>query len=87
MAQKEYANIIYEKKEKVATITLNRPKVNALSTALMTEVHDALQDAESDGNVSVIVITGAGDRAFCRNPLFPDGRRCRYFRIARLNTY
>lgn len=65
MAQKEYANIIYEKKEKVATITLNRPKVNALSTALMTEVHDALQDAESDGNISVIVITGAGDRAFC----------------------
>jgi enoyl-CoA hydratase len=66
MTQKEYANIIYEKKGKVATITLNRPQaLNALSTALLTEVHDALEDAEKDGNIGVIVITGAGDRAFC----------------------
>ena len=66
MAQKQYANIIYEKKEKVATITLNRPQVlNALNTVLWAELHDALEDAEKDGSVNVIVITGAGDRAFC----------------------
>lgn len=66
MAQKEYANIIYEKKGKVATITLNRPQVlNALSLALLAELDDALEDAEKDENVSVIVITGAGDRSFC----------------------
>src|SRR4030042_3794179 len=65
MTQKEYANIIYEKKGKVATITLNKPKVrNALSLALLAEMHDALQDAESDKTICVIVITGAGDRAF-----------------------
>ncbi len=65
MTQKEYANIIYEKKGKVATITLNKPKVrNALSLALLAEMHDALQDAESDKDICVIVITGAGDRAF-----------------------
>ena len=65
MTQKEYTNIIYEKKEKVATIILNRTKaLNALSTALMAEVHDALQDAEKDEGIQVIVITGVGDRAF-----------------------
>jgi len=66
MAQKEYANIIYEKRGKVATITLNRPKaLNALNAALWTEFRDALQDAENDESIGVIVITGSGDRAFC----------------------
>lgn len=66
MAQEEYANIVYEKKEKVAIITLNRPKaLNALSTALLTEMRDALQDAGNDENINIIVLTGAGDRAFC----------------------
>jgi Enoyl-CoA hydratase/carnithine racemase len=66
MTQKEYANIVYEKEGQVATITLNRPKaLNALSTALLAEVHDAFQDAGADENINVIVMTGAGDRAFC----------------------
>jgi len=65
VSQKEYVNIIYEKKERVATITLNRPQVlNALNTALVKEMRNALEDAESDENVHVILITGAGDRAF-----------------------
>jgi len=65
MTQKEYTNIIYEKRERVATIILNRPKaLNALSTALLAEMYDALQDAERDEDIHVIVITGAGDRAF-----------------------
>ena len=73
MPQKEYANIIYEKKGKVATITLNRPKVrNALNIALLAEMRDALQDAESDGNICVIVITGAGDRAFASGGDIPE---------------
>jgi enoyl-CoA hydratase len=58
--------IVYEKKEQVATITLNRPKsLNALNTALLTELKDALEDAEVDADVRVIVITGAGEKAFC----------------------
>jgi enoyl-CoA hydratase len=58
--------LLYEKKGEVATITLNRPKsLNALNTALLTELKDVLEDAEVDAVVRVIVIAGAGDRAFC----------------------
>lgn len=73
MAQKEYANIMYEKRERVATITLNRPKVlNALNTVLWAELYRALEDAENDENIGVIVITGAGDRAFCAGADIPE---------------
>ena len=66
MAKKEYANIIYEKKERVANITFNRPQaLNALNVASWAELDDALGDAEGDVNISAIVITGAGDRSFC----------------------
>jgi enoyl-CoA hydratase len=73
MARREYANIVYEKKEGVATITLNRPKVlNALSVALTAELDDALEDAENDATIGVIVITGAGDKAFCAGADIPE---------------
>ena len=58
--------LVYTKKERVATITLNRPKsLNALNAALLTELRTVLEDAEADAEVRVLVITGAGDKAFC----------------------
>ncbi len=64
--EKKYENILYESKQKVAAITLNRPKsLNALNTALLTELRDALVDAEADDGVHAIVITGSGEKAFC----------------------
>lgn len=64
--ENKYENILYAKKEKVATITLNRQKsLNALNTALLTELRDALDDAETDAAVRAIVITGSGEKAFC----------------------
>jgi enoyl-CoA hydratase len=58
--------ILYKKQQNVATITLNRPKsLNALNTALLTELRDSLEDAEADAEMHAIVITGAGDKAFC----------------------
>jgi enoyl-CoA hydratase len=66
MSDKEYQLMIYEKKGRLATITINRPKVmNALNTQLAGEMRDALSDAEADDDIRAIVITGAGDRAFC----------------------
>lgn len=71
--EKEYENIRCEKKEAVATITLNRPKaLNALNTAIMSEISDALADSEADESVSLIIITGAGDKAFCAGADIPE---------------
>ena len=49
---------------RVAVVTLNRPPVNALSTALMAHLGQTMRDLAADATVRVIVLTGAG-RAFC----------------------
>jgi enoyl-CoA hydratase len=62
----EKTYVLYEKQEQVATLTLNRPEsLNALNTALLTELRTALEEADADAAVRVIVITGAGGKAFC----------------------
>ncbi len=61
----EYSNIIVERKDGVAIITMNRPKVlNALNSALQNEVIDAVTLLDQDDDIRVLVITGAGERAF-----------------------
>ena len=61
----DYQYILYEKSEGLATITINRPEVrNALTQALMEELGDAINQAEADNEVRVLILTGAGDRAF-----------------------
>ena len=59
-----YENLIYEKKDGVARITINRPAVmNAITPTLLAEMKAAVQEAGKDSEVKVIVLTGAG-RAF-----------------------
>jgi enoyl-CoA hydratase/carnithine racemase len=61
----EFKFIIYEKSEGVATITLNRPEaLNAFSKEVVAEVLRAVEDVKSDENVRVVVLTGAGEKAF-----------------------
>lgn len=61
----EFTNIIFEKKDGVAKITLNRPKaLNALDGPTTSEIEEAIKDIEKDDSVKVVVITGSG-RAFC----------------------
>jgi enoyl-CoA hydratase/carnithine racemase len=61
----DFSNIIYEKKEGLAKITLNRPDVlNALGPKTLEEIGEALEDIENDISVRVVVITANG-RAFC----------------------
>jgi enoyl-CoA hydratase/carnithine racemase len=60
-----FEEIIYEVKDQIATVTLNRPeKLNAWTARMQKEVYSAITDAEKDENVRAIILTGAG-RAFC----------------------
>jgi 2-ketocyclohexanecarboxyl-CoA hydrolase len=61
-----FTDILYEKKDGVAWITINRPEVrNAFRTRTVAELTEAFVDARWERSVGVVVLTGAGDRAFC----------------------
>jgi enoyl-CoA hydratase/carnithine racemase len=61
-----FKSILYEKKGGRATVTFNRPQVlNAVSHEMLVELSAAFKDASWDDSVAVLVLTGAGDRAFC----------------------
>jgi naphthoate synthase len=61
-----YTDILYEKTSGVAWITINRPEVrNAFRTKTVEELADAFVDARWDRAIGVVVLTGAGDKAFC----------------------
>src|SRR5262245_8722586 len=61
-----YSDILYEKKNGIAWITINRPEVrNAFRTRTVAELTDAFVDARWDPSIGVVVLTGAGDKAFC----------------------
>jgi enoyl-CoA hydratase len=65
MSIQQYKNILLEKKDGVARITINRPQVyNALNPETMNEIADAIADVGKDTSVKVLVMTGAGDKAF-----------------------
>src|SRR5260370_22589437 len=61
-----HQDILYDKRDGIATITINRPKVlNAFRAETVEEMLKAMRDAEDDRDIGVIVLAGAGDRAFC----------------------
>jgi enoyl-CoA hydratase/carnithine racemase len=60
-----YEQILYEVKDQILTLTLNRPdKLNALTPLMRKELIDAFDRADADDQVRAIIVTGAG-RAFC----------------------
>jgi enoyl-CoA hydratase/carnithine racemase len=60
-----YPDILYDVKDRVATITLNRPdRLNAYTPQMANSLRLAMADAAKDTNVRAIVLTGAG-RGFC----------------------
>jgi enoyl-CoA hydratase len=54
-----------ERSARIATVTLDRPPVNALDSQTFRELADAFDALSGDRSVSVAILTGAGDRAFC----------------------
>lgn len=60
-----YENLLYEKKEGIAYITFNRPKVlNALNRKTIEELQQVLMDAREDASVRVLILSGSGEKAF-----------------------
>ena len=61
-----YTDILYDKKGGIAKITINRPQAyNAFTSNAIKEISLAFSEAELDSDVGVVVLTGAGDKAFC----------------------
>lgn len=62
----QYEDILYQTLDGTATITINRPKAyNAFRAQTCEELIHAFKDADADRDVGVVVLTGAGDKAFC----------------------
>src|SRR5579864_6485699 len=60
-----FENILLEKKNAIAYVTVNRPKVlNALNMATMEELRSAFHDIKNDTGIRVVIMTGSGDKAF-----------------------
>ena len=58
--------LLYEKKDGIAFVTMNRPEVrNAINTEMLVRLADAWQDVNDDPAVHVAILRGAGDKAFC----------------------
>ncbi len=63
---KTFTDIKYHKAKGIAKITINRPEVrNAFRPLTVQEMEQALADARDDENIGVIILTGAGEKAFC----------------------
>jgi enoyl-CoA hydratase/carnithine racemase len=71
----EFTQIIVEKADGVATITLNRPeKMNAYTRHMQSEIVAAMDDIDADDDIRAVIFTGAGERAFCAGAdLTPEG--------------
>ena len=59
-----YDNMIYEKKDTIAVVTINRPPANSWSMAAMEDLEKILDEIEDDHNIRVVIITGAGEKCF-----------------------
>ena len=74
---RSFEDIFYEKSEGVAKVTINRPEVmNAFRPKTIDEMVEAFKDAWEDDQTGVVVLTGAGDRAFCSGGTVGVTRGC-----------
>ena len=66
MEKNEYKTILYDKKDGVATLTLNRPEImNTINRQMADEILDALEDFKTDQGAKVAILTGSGEKIFC----------------------
>ena len=79
MSDKKYRDMLYAEQDHVATITLNRPeRYNAIREGMCEEIIDALMRAGWNNDIGAIVLTGAGEKAFCTGGDQGDKGKGRY---------
>jgi enoyl-CoA hydratase/3-hydroxyacyl-CoA dehydrogenase len=67
-----YTDITFEKKPPIGWVTLNRPdKLNSITSKMIEELNDVMNTLWDDEKIRVLVITGAGDKAFCAGADIP----------------
>jgi enoyl-CoA hydratase len=72
-----YEHLLYEQRGAISFITFNRPKVlNALNAAMMRELDDVLSSVGRDAGVRVLIVTGAGEKAFVAGADINELARC-----------
>ena len=60
-----YHHILFETKDNIATLTINRPKsLNALNTEVLNEIYQAVQSVAANEEIRVLIVTGSGEKAF-----------------------
>jgi dihydroxynaphthoic acid synthetase len=75
-SSKKYKDILFEVVDQVAWVTINRPKVlNAMREVTLDEVIDAMKSVRKDPSIACVVLTGAGDKAFCSGGEFAMMKR------------
>lgn len=78
-----YATITYAKKDHIAHVTLNRPEVNnAINQQLAQEMKDICCRINQDDDTYVVIITGAGDKAFCSGSELGPSKFGHYYSVA-----
>ena len=60
-----YETLLVDAIDRVAVITLNRPPMNPISNQLINELDTAFDGIDGDGEIRAVIITGAGEKAFC----------------------
>src|SRR3954470_21714758 len=83
---RRYGDILYEVKDQVAWVTINRPRVmNAFREQTLDELIDALKSTREDPSIACAVVTGAGDKAFSAGGDFYAMKRLNFINGAMWN--
>ena len=84
--KRAYGDILYEVKDQVAWVTINRPRVlNAFREQTLDELIDALKSTRDDPSIACAVVTGAGDKAFSAGGDFYAMKRLTWVNAAMWN--
>lgn len=82
------AEVLFELKEEIALVTLNKPHVmNVLGKKLVEELREIISHMEQDDSIRVMILTGAGEKAFCAGADLKERREMTDVEVQRFRNY